>query len=180
MRMSSSLFTWENSAPTISQGGAIPSATAKSDSGFMTKVKPPACGESHLLIPLATRNSQEPQARIHWAQDLRIPVRIENRHSANRCRARNRCPRIFFFTDQKYAEKAARRSVPAAGFFGMEGSAQLFGEGVECFLVQEFSPGRFSLPLQPFPPLTRRCTCSENLPFVGYAIALQIVRQSMR
>ena len=30
--------------------------------------------------------------------------------------------------DQKYAERAARRDGFAAGFFGIEGSAQLFGE----------------------------------------------------
>ena len=39
--------------------------------------------------------------------------------------------------DQKHAEIPARRDGPAAEFFGIEGSAQLFEEGVKCLLVQE-------------------------------------------
>ena len=38
---------------------------------------------------------------------------------------------------QKLVERAARRDEPAAGFFGVKGSTQLFEEPVKFFLIQE-------------------------------------------
>ena len=53
---------------------------------------------------------------------------------AGRCRAQSRCPQN---SRSKTCGKSARRDGPAAEFVGGEWSAQLFGEGVKCFLMQE-------------------------------------------
>ena len=50
--------------------------------------------------------------------------------------------------DQEHAARTARRDGPAAGFVDGEWSAQLFGEGVKCFLMQELlQPLMQDLPL---------------------------------